>query len=45
LTDTFTGIRPADLPGFIVAELIGAVSALLLMTWLLRPNNSMEAIP
>jgi glycerol uptake facilitator-like aquaporin len=45
LTDTFAGIRPADLPGFVVAELIGAVSALLLMTWLLRQNNSMEAIP
>jgi glycerol uptake facilitator-like aquaporin len=45
LTDTFAGIRPADLPGFVIAELIGAVSALLLMTWLLRPNNSVEAIP
>jgi glycerol uptake facilitator-like aquaporin len=43
LTDTFAGIRPADLPSFIIAELIGAVSALLLMTWLLRPNNSTEA--
>ncbi|AUX80525.1 MULTISPECIES: aquaporin [Sinorhizobium] len=38
LTDTFSGIRPADLPGFIVAELIGAISALLLMTWLLQPS-------
>jgi glycerol uptake facilitator-like aquaporin len=45
LTDTFAGIRPADVPGFVIAELIGAVSALLLLTWLLRPNNSMEAIP
>ena len=45
LTDTFAGIRPADLPSFVIAELIGAVSALLLMTWLLRPNNSMEAKP
>ena len=24
LTDTFSGIRPVDLPGFIAAELIGA---------------------
>ncbi|ASY60339.1 MIP/aquaporin family protein [Sinorhizobium sp. CCBAU 05631] len=38
LTDTFSGIRPADLPGFIAAELIGAISALLLMTWLLQPS-------
>ena len=36
LTNTFSGIRPVDLPGFIVAELLGAVSALALMGWLLR---------
>ncbi|MEY9560024.1 aquaporin [Sinorhizobium fredii] len=42
LTDTFSGIRPADLPGFISAELVGAVSALFLMTWLLRPANPMR---
>ncbi len=36
LTDTFSGIRPIDLPGFVVAQLAGAVCALALMTWLLR---------
>jgi glycerol uptake facilitator-like aquaporin len=36
LTNTFSGIRPADLPGFIVAELMGAVAGLALMTWLLN---------
>jgi glycerol uptake facilitator-like aquaporin len=36
LTNTFSGIRPADLPGFIAAELCGAVVALMLMSWLLR---------
>ena len=36
LTDTFSGIRPLDLPGFIVAELAGAVIALGLMGWLLQ---------
>ena len=35
-TNTFSGIRPVDLPGFIVAELLGAVLALGLMTWLLN---------
>lgn len=35
LTDTFSGIRPLDLPGFIIAELAGAVCALALMGWLL----------
>jgi glycerol uptake facilitator-like aquaporin len=39
LTNTFSGIRPADLPGFIVAELCGAVAALLLMSWLLRTGG------
>ena len=34
-TDTFAGIRPADLPGFIVAEFIGAVLAMALAGWLL----------
>ena len=36
MTNTFSGIRPVDLPGFIVAEFCGAVTALLLMNWLLR---------
>ena len=33
-TDTFSGIRPADMPGFIGAQLAGAVLALLLARWL-----------
>jgi len=36
LTNTFSGMRPVDLPGFIAAQLVGAVCALGLMTWLLR---------
>jgi glycerol uptake facilitator-like aquaporin len=28
LSDTFSGIRPVDVPGFIIAQLIGAVAAL-----------------
>ena len=39
LTNTFSGIRPVDLPGFIVAELLGAVSALALMSGLLREET------
>jgi glycerol uptake facilitator-like aquaporin len=35
LSNTFSGIRPLDLPGFIAAELSGAVVALVLMNWLL----------
>jgi glycerol uptake facilitator-like aquaporin len=45
LTDTFSGIRPLDLPGFIAAELIGAVCALFLMTWLLQPSNAPKGKP
>jgi glycerol uptake facilitator-like aquaporin len=36
LTNTFSGIRPVDLPGFIVAQIAGAVCALVLANWLLR---------
>jgi glycerol uptake facilitator-like aquaporin len=36
LTNTFSGIRPVDLPGFILAQLIGAGCALALAAWLLR---------
>lgn len=35
LTNSFSGIRPADLPGFIAAEFIGALVALAVMGWLL----------
>ncbi|MBI4374040.1 MAG: aquaporin family protein [Deltaproteobacteria bacterium] len=34
LTDTFTGIRPQDVPGFIVAQLVGALLALFLSRFL-----------
>jgi glycerol uptake facilitator-like aquaporin len=33
-SDTFAGIRPADAPGFIVAQLAGAMAATLLFRWL-----------
>jgi glycerol uptake facilitator-like aquaporin len=34
-TDTFTGIRPADAPAFIVAQLVGAGAATGLFRWLI----------
>lgn len=37
LTNTFSGIRPIDLPGFIAAQLVGAFIALAVMSWLLAP--------
>jgi glycerol uptake facilitator-like aquaporin len=44
LTNTFSGIRPVDLPGFIAAELIGAVVGMLLMTWLLGPEKDTQPL-
>lgn len=35
LSNTFAGIRPADLPGFIIAEVLGALIAMSLAGWLL----------
>jgi glycerol uptake facilitator-like aquaporin len=34
LSDTFAGIRPVDVPGFIAAQLVGAAAATALMRWL-----------
>ena len=35
LSDTFAGIHPADVPGFILAEIVGAAAAVYLMRWML----------
>lgn len=36
LSDTFAGIRPADVPGFIIAQLFGAFAATMLFAWFAR---------
>jgi glycerol uptake facilitator-like aquaporin len=36
-TDTFSGIRPVDVPAFIVAQTIGGAAAALLLGWLAQP--------
>jgi glycerol uptake facilitator-like aquaporin len=41
-SDTFSGIRPADAPGFVVAELAGAAAATVLFRWLV-PTLSEKA--
>jgi len=33
-TDTFTGIRPLDIPGFVVAQIMGGVTAAFFFRWL-----------
>lgn len=42
LTDTFAGIRPVDVPGFVVAQLLGAMTATMLFRWLV-PVLPMQA--
>lgn len=42
VTNTFAGIRPADAPGFIAAQLAGAFAATLLFQWL-TPGIEREA--
>ena len=34
LSDTFAGIRPSDVPGFVVAQFLGAMAATVLFRWL-----------
>jgi glycerol uptake facilitator-like aquaporin len=43
-SDTFAGIRPADAPGFIAAQLAGAFAATLLFRWLV-PAGSVKPHP
>lgn len=42
LTDTFAGIRPADVPGFIVMQVIGSLLATVVIRWF-WVNNSKNA--
>ena len=46
LSDTFAGIRPMDVPGFIVAQLIGAMAATLLFRWLVPalPDTAQQVV-
>jgi glycerol uptake facilitator-like aquaporin len=39
LTDTFSGIRPVDVPGFVVAQIVGALVALLLARFLFAKSE------
>jgi glycerol uptake facilitator-like aquaporin len=43
-SDTFAGIRPADAPGFILAQLVGAAAATILFRWLV-PSLPQDSAP
>ncbi len=46
-TDTFTGIRPVDVPGFIAAQCLGGAAATILLRWLMpvRPFSTEQVVP
>ena len=43
LSDTFAGIRPADVPAFIVAQCAAAILATLIFRWLLPTENDQDS--
>ena len=43
LTDSFSGIRPLDVPAFIAAQVAGALVAMVVMGWLLQPAKEVTA--
>jgi glycerol uptake facilitator-like aquaporin len=46
VTNTFAGIRPVDVPGFMIAQLAGAISATVLFRWLVpsMPSNAKDVV-
>ena len=40
VTDTFTGIRPADVPGFVAGQALGTSAFLLLARWVIPTQDS-----
>lgn len=45
-TDTFAGIRPVDVPGFVIVQVLGALTATLLFRWLVPtlPQNADDVV-
>lgn len=39
LSNTFTGIRPVDVPGFIAAQAVGAIAAAVIFNWLVSKTK------
>jgi glycerol uptake facilitator-like aquaporin len=42
-TNTFSGIRPIDVPGFIAVQLAGAFAAILVWSWLFHERKAIDA--
>nr|WP_114429011.1 MIP/aquaporin family protein [Phyllobacterium bourgognense] len=45
LSNTFAGIRPVDLPGFVIAEIFGALLAMALASWMLAEQTPAPQAP
>jgi glycerol uptake facilitator-like aquaporin len=45
LSNTFAGIRPADVPGFVLAQIAGAAAAFIFMRWLLKEFETSTETP
>jgi len=43
-SDTFAGIRPADAPLFLAAQVCGGAAALLFFQWILRPDRANDSL-
>jgi glycerol uptake facilitator-like aquaporin len=43
-SDTFAGIRPADVPGFIVVQLVGALAATVAFAWLIPVRKQAASV-
>jgi len=39
-TDTFAGIRPGDVPGFVIAQALGGASAVFVSRWMMKAPES-----
>lgn len=44
LTDTFSGIRPGDLIGFIMSETVGALLAYVFVSWMIHPRHMRSTV-
>jgi len=42
VTNSFSGIRPADVGGFVIVQFLAALAAWRLMDWLLKPSRQSD---
>jgi glycerol uptake facilitator-like aquaporin len=45
VSDSFAGIHPSDVPGFIVAQIVGAAAAVAMVRWLVSRTGAERGVP